>query len=348
LSANTKYFDILVSRNVSFAFSDIKYAPVMAALKSENDYILNQMISRKLVNLKLKDELGNDCLMIAAQNNNIKSLQLLLDTKQFYLFEKNKAGQTAYDIAVSQKKEAMKVLLFKYMQNHVLEEVKTQVHSLQTRKTMANRVLLRHLNNLLAKNKSYPVVVSYINNEKRSVIQNIIREADEAVNKALAAAHQNSNYNSAIYILENAIRNNPEATNLNRARQYCAKLKKNQQYEQERQRVLQEKKNKINRMSSSDIEREVTQFLDQWLSDMRLDKDTSSYWTSFASAKTFFSVKSWQVIGVRSTWSAWHNTVIVQVDSSNKGGMPIRNNWRIVVSRNRDSDFRWRISDIIE
>ena len=101
-------------------------------------------------------------------------------------------------------------------------------------------------------------------------------------------------------------------------------------------------------MSEREIRREVTNFLNKWLTDMRLDKDTSSYWTNAYLAKTFFSVKSWQVIGVRDSWSAWENTVIVQVDSSNKGGIPIRNNWKIVVRRNQDDDFQWKISSIIE
>lgn len=347
LSSNTKFFDALVAKNVSFTYSNIKYSPVFAALKGNNDYVLKYLVSKNLVDTNLQDDGGNNCLMIAVQNNNTKSLQILLETNKFDPFAKNKAGQTAYDIAVKHNKTAMKDLLFQDMEKRVLTDVKKQVHSWQAR-SIANRVFLRHLNNLLEKNTQYHSVVTYVNDMKRNVIRNIIRDADNAVNKAMMAARKSTDRSYAISCLENAIRNNPEATNLERAKKYCEELKKTYQYEQERQKILQAKRKKYNRMSEREIRREVTNFLNKWLTDMRLDKDTSSYWTNAYLAKTFFSVKSWQVIGVRDSWSAWENTVIVQVDSSNKGGIPIRNNWKIVVRRNQDDDFQWKISSIIE
>jgi uncharacterized RDD family membrane protein YckC/DNA-directed RNA polymerase subunit M/transcription elongation factor TFIIS len=81
-----------------------------------------------------------------------------------------------------------------------------------------------------------------------------------------------------------------------------------------------------------------------WLTDMRTGRDPSGYWEASYNMRTLYSVNSWEIISCE-----FHSDdaakVRVMVESSTKGGFPIRQTWEVWLGRQRGE---WKISRLVE
>lgn len=81
------------------------YSALNLVIKNSNIATIKSVLSRKDINVNNQDINGDTPLMFACKNKDKTNIQLLLAHKKIDLTLKNKAGQTAYDLAAEQHKK---------------------------------------------------------------------------------------------------------------------------------------------------------------------------------------------------------------------------------------------------
>lgn len=336
--------DVLLGMNARCNADSLMNSPLYIAVKTDNTNAV-RMLKSKGANFTpaAVDDNGNNLLMLTAESGNTDIFKLL-PLSEFDLFKTNNKKQTAYAIA-AEKRNAVAPLLLDLMDNRLYAEVERQVKAITSEGSFTSQIRL--LEELQEKMKTYRKITAYIEKEKGEVRKKIRYAATEKVRNAINSAKRDKYYQSAIKTLENAIANNAEASNLDEAKSYLEKLRRDLARDQEKREALEKKKNAIRRMSSSALSAEITSFINRWLTDMRLERSTSHYWEYPVLASTLFNVKSWEIIGASDgEWSHFYETVVVSIVSTNKGGTPIHKNWKVTLQRN--DDMNWKITNLAE
>lgn len=350
LSGNNDIVDFILERKPDFNNSELKTSPLYAALQSKNCHAVEKLLEHNIP-LTLRDDNKNNFLMYSAMTGDETIFSLLLERMKrlqgFDLFEINKNNQNVYDIAVEANSPAIVQIIKPSMADiYYNTNVKPILNNLSKANTITDcKKALTRLDefNLLYLNDKAKEQIS----ETKQVLTNKIRSlSNTAISSAIESAKKDKYYESAIKILESAIASYPDASNISEAQNYLAEIRKNAQAEAERQAQINIKKKKIAAMSPAELKNEITGFINSWLNDMKLDKSTSSYWSSPILETTLYSVKSWEIISSSSDYSPNYNTITLQIESSTKGGFPIRKNWRLSISRN--DDMEWKIMSFNE
>ena len=135
---------------------------------------------------------------------------------------------------------------------------------------------------------------------------------------------------------------------LDDAKRYLKDLKERLEREKEQQAELERKRKAIRMMNTLALKSEITTFINKWLTDMLMERSTAHYWLLSSLATTLFNVRSWDILGPSDgEWSHFNETVIVSVESTKRGGIPIRVNWKVKLLRS-DNDMKWRILSVDE
>lgn len=121
--ASKEVADLLIERHAPLdAVDDKGLTPLLRALDATDD---NRMQVRKLVkagaNLEIPDGDGNTPLMVAAKNGNEEMVAHLLAAGAV-METKNKAGQTAWDLALARREEAG---MPGYLSGEILADLRT-------------------------------------------------------------------------------------------------------------------------------------------------------------------------------------------------------------------------------
>ncbi len=338
-----KIVEELIGKNIEINGPGLQSSALYQAVLSGNNDIAKFLLG-KSAGINLLDENGNNILMVAAAAGNLSSLKLIVEAGGDVLAT-NKKEQTALDIAVEKGNPQMVAVLAELTNNKQAAVVQAQINTLLADKSsnyskMASELELiekKYLNNSQIKTLVETAQTNIRNQEKT--------RAGKAILDAIAAAREDRTYGAAIKRLEAALVENSLADNLYEAQDYLNKLKAAEQTELEKLARVKERREKLEKMTYFEQKSEIHEFINSWLSDMRLDKDTSQYWATPSGGSVFFNVKSWNIID-NSSYSRQINTIVVSIDSSNKGGMPIRNNWKVVIRR--DDYLDWKISSIKE
>jgi hypothetical protein len=84
--------------------------------------------------------------------------------------------------------------------------------------------------------------------------------------------------------------------------------------------------------------------VNSWLKEMRTGSyKTALYWEDPKLGQRFHSLNSWEILDVSLYGDGGHATI--QTASSTKGGIPIRKNWRVCLSKGTGE---WKVSVIME
>ncbi len=350
LSGNQSVLDFILSKNPEVNSPDLKTSPLFAALQSRNSYAVEKLLAKVGLKLNQQDGDGNDFFMYAAMTGDRGIFNLLFNRMKnrqgFDLFRANSQGKNIYDIAVAANASAVVEVLKPEMEKeYYAREVKPVLDNLVKAGTIAEckRALTRlgEFTGPLVGDRAKEQIAAV----RKRLEDSIKRMSSAEIQKAIDAAKEDKYYESAIAALQKAIEGYPEAANLSEAQTYLAELRSKLKVEAERQARIKARKEKVEAMSQGELKTEIQTFINAWLNDMKTGVDTSSYWKSPTSASTFFSLKAWEIITPASYRSSF-NTVIVQVESSTKGGTPIRKNWEVAITRN--DEMEWKIISVTE
>lgn len=344
LGKDPKIVPYLLKNGVSANGKDFSTSPLYAALKAGNQSAVTALLDAGAV-WTGKDAAGNDALMVAAGSGKPELVRTLL-MKKFNLFATNAEGKTARDIAMASGFREVEQILTPEMNREVLERIQRETDAVIADTDSSHASLSKRLDELEAQTGKLPEAEKMIATVRKKIDQRERAKQTTQMNQALAKIKNDTDLTTAIKILEAAIREFPMANNLNTAQSLMEGLTRKQKAEEVRQEEIRKKKEKLKGMSSEQIQAEVKAFIDDWMGQMRIKNDTSKFWKHPSLASVLFDVKSWEVIGVRSEWSPLYNSVSIMVESSTKGGYPIRKTWSAVLSRN--DDMQWKILSLDE
>ena len=82
--------------------------------------------------------------------------------------------------------------------------------------------------------------------------------------------------------------------------------------------------------------------IEGWLSAMKDGEDTTEYWEYPALEQRLYSVKNWEILSINIAGEMAFATI--QVESSTKGGFPIRKNWKLHLK----DDIGWKLTLMTE
>ena len=74
--------------------------------------------------------------------------------------------------------------------------------------------------------------------------------------------------------------------------------------------------------------------VNSWLEAQQRGQDGNRFWAASTNKKRLYSIASWEIV------SSSSYSVTVLVDSSTKGGIPIRKTWRVDFGLNKQSKIR--------
>lgn len=97
------------------------YTPAMYAARYGRFGILKFLIDDRHANTSIVDTQGNNMLHLASMFGKLTPVRYLLEEKRFFLYAKNRKGQTAYDIAKLDAVRTMSVL--EYLQKKMNEQL---------------------------------------------------------------------------------------------------------------------------------------------------------------------------------------------------------------------------------
>jgi ankyrin repeat protein len=337
---SSQIVDILINKGVGVDAGKFEYSPLYAALKSKNTHAVKALLDAQ-ANFAAKDSLGNDALMVAAEAGNALNLERMI-ALGISVLEKNSAGLDAYSLAHAAGHKLLAEKLALLIDEKHYEIIHQQVEKLLVNQAFSYNEKLEQLDALkgrVGKTNKIAILIEKTRSQLTGAEQ---RRSFTAIAEAIESAQKDKSYESAISTLESAIAACPLASNLDQAKKYLQKLHLGLENARKHQAELREKKEKLKLMTQVEIKTEIASFIEHWLQDMRLAKDTSSYWAHPILSETFYNVKSWEIIGVADQYSPVYNCVSVMVESSTKVGIPIRKTWKVTLSRD-DNDLKWKI-----
>lgn len=337
LSKNKDVFNYIYRQNANVKSDKFESSPLHAAISVGNEYAVQELL-KSPQDWNGVDENGNNALMLAAQNGNATIFNLIF-AYDFPLKKKNKNGKTALNLAYENGHSDIAALLYAKMKKILLADLKTALDSLLASKQNPTDSL-KKLDTLAKEFQGLPEAKTALDDAKENLQQRARKQSTDAIANAIKRVEKSKSNSEAIKILDLAILENPLARNLEEAKKLREYRRRKEKEELARLVRTREKRERINRMTQREIKEEVTAFINRWMKDMRLSNSTSNYWAYPSLEATLFDLKSWEILGASRTWSTQINTVLVQAESSTKGGFPIRRTWKVVVSRNNDLDWK--------
>lgn len=333
--------ECLLAKGAEITAGTLEHTPLYAALKKKDTALVVKFLKTGM-DLKQQDSNGNTPLMIAAECGDINAVQFMVKQKADLLHQ-NKAKKNSLDLAVENGHERIVSLLSPLTKAEKKKQVRREVAVIVDRASrMPPARGMAALKELVEKypgfSETAPASALYEKLRKEESVR-----AERGITSAIEEAKKIDSYDKAIALLETAIKLHPAAPNLSLAKSHLEKYKEAKRLAVERAKRRQAQLARLSRMSKAEVRREVNEFIDAWLKDMQLDNDTSKYWDSSSDASTLFSVRSWRILGVsgRDGYSPVANIVIVNIQSSTKGGYAINKSWKVGILR--DDDMKWKI-----
>ena len=279
--------------------------------------------------------------MLAANSGNAALVRFLLDKKLYSPHAVNADKQTARDIALKNSHTSVAEILALAMKNERYGWARNEADKISNSRadytTKSNS-----LSELLKRYSDIPEAVSYIQRvlaqEKADEIERQTAELNKVISRASKADSAD-----AVSILEKGINENPLASNLSTAKSRLSQARSRYEAEQQRLARKREREKRLDNMTQAELQSEIHSFINNWLNTMKDGESTGRFWFSPVLAQTFFSVQSWEIYNQKH-WSARLNSVRVLVNSSNRGGSPIRKVWSVSIIRN--DDYNWCITTI--
>lgn len=285
------------------------------------------------------DAEGNDALMLASRQGSPEMVQLVLDKlPKLSVFRKNKKNQTALALAQAGKHTDVVPLLRQAMKR----QMEQRLNALDSNKSITWEQKIRQAEAMRPQAGGFPEVVGLVDAHLKKYNAQIVLEQTQALNAAVNEAGELKDPEIALRKLKYALTKYPRAEedSINRAKdrievlqQRIAEIKR----EEERVAAL---RRKVNSMSQSQLRAEASEFINDWLKDMQVGNNTGKYWKYPALSEILFSVKSWTILD-GSTWGAHSSSVKIIIESSTKGGSPIRKVWS--VSLTRDDEMKLKV-----
>ena len=289
----------------------------------------------------LKDSKGNNCLMLAANSGNAALVRFLLDKKLYSPHAVNADKQTARDIALKNSHTSVAEILALAMKNERYGWARNEADKISNSRADYTSKS-NSLSELQKRYSDIPEAVSYIQRvlaqEKADEIERQTAELNKVISRASKADSAD-----AVSILEKGINENPLASNLSTAKSRLSQARSRYEAEQQRLARKREREKRLDNMTQAELQSEIHSFINNWLNTMKDGESTGRFWFSPVLAQTFFSVQSWEIYNQKH-WSARLNSVRVLVNSSNRGGSPIRKVWSVSIIRN--DDYNWCITTI--
>jgi len=345
LSGNEVIFDFVLSKNPPCESENLLSSPLYVAMKARNAYAVSKLLAFETAQCALADDDGNSLLMHAAMTGDKTVFGILLKKMElspdFNLFQVNNNKKNVLDLAIEANATRIVEIIRARMQQTyyelnvepVLADIKKAITISDCRAGIAQ---LEKLDVNLISEKRHNDVDKAI----QSLKNKICWLSDAEIEKAISEAKIDKYYNSAIRNLNAAIEKYPEAMNLDKARNFIKELEAKLQAEIARQERIRALKEKVNNMSQSELQEEVQHFINSWMRDMKNDRSTGSYWKTPAMGKTLYSLNSWEIL-VPDHYSPTFNKIILLISSSTRGGIPIRQRWKLFMTRN--DDMEWKI-----
>lgn len=104
-----------------------------------------------------------------------------------------------------------------------------------------------------------------------------------------------------------------------------------------------EEERRARTLANEQAKKDIETLVNDWLATMRVKKPCGRFWYSGNDAEQLFSVVDWKVFDVEANATNGSGKAIVNIDSSNKGGQPIRVTWTVTV---RKEGGAWKIYSI--
>lgn len=331
---NTEIFDLLMTKKASLKSRDFSVSPLRIAIENKNIYMVGKLLKAG-IDANGTDQNGNNVLMLCAKGGDMNIMQLLL-SKNTSLFDTNSEGKNAYSIATETGHTQIANLLNNKMDEIQLKQIKQQVAALGSSHGTTFEKIVEGVKKL----KSQPDIRKQSANFLDGVLvyldQQIIKRDNDKLNNAIAMARneKNKSIDSAIKLLEDALKVPNKANNRSNAEKYLKEL-----------RNIKVKNDRIANMSQKELRTEINDFIYSWLYTMRRKGYTGGFWQYPSLAKDFFNVKKWEIFS-DDNLRAFENTIIVNVESSNKAGMAISINWKVTIKRN--DNMEWKIMNVAE
>ncbi len=343
LSGNNSILDFVLDKNPRNSSVNLVSSPLYAAVKSKNNYAFGKLLKFETDFNRVDDD-GNTLLMHAAMTGDEIIFDLLLakyeEQPDFNLFQENKNSKSVLDLALEASATSIAQKIKSKMANiYYRANVKPILDDIKETNTIADcKGILIRLDkvdaNLLSEKRKQEV-----NNGRQRLQNKICWLSDAEIEKAISQAKLDKYYGDAIRRMQAAIENYPDASNLDKARQCLGQLQVLLQAEIERQERIKVLKEKVNRMTQSELQTEIHSFINSWLNDMKHDRSTSSYWEVPTLGKTLYSLQSWEIL-IPDRYLAFNNEIKILISSSTKGGFPIRQNWKVFITRNDDMELK--------
>ena len=157
------------------------------------------------------------------------------------------------------------------------------------------------------------------------------REAVRWFKKAAAKGNREAQYNLAIVEKERI------ANNIVRDLRQARTLAEN---EREARARRAEEERRARTLADELAKKGIETLINDWLATMRVKKPCDRFWYGGDDKTQLYSVVEWKVLDVDADATNGSGKAIVNIDSSNKGGQPIRVTWTVTARKKGDA---WKI-----
>lgn len=96
-------------------------------------------------------------------------------------------------------------------------------------------------------------------------------------------------------------------------------------------------------LANEQAKKNIETLVNDWLATMRIKKPCDRFWYGGDAKTLLYSVVDWKIFNVEADAAEGSGTAIVKIDSSNKGGQPIRENWTVTA---RKEGGAWKIYSV--
>lgn len=324
--------DFLLKQHIELNAPTFTASPLYAALTHGNHESAMHLLDAGCPYVG-EDDAGNNLLMLAANAGNLFFVQELVD-KGIDPLAMNKQQQTALSIAISRGHQEVANYLQTIGEKQILELVR-QIGKHYPTSYDEYQELMNQFDNLEKTAQGYDEALATITKTRQGITSREVARQTDVVNIAINSVSEDTPPPNAIKDLENTIAACPLASNLDNAKYMIRQLQEIQRLLVEKLRRAEEQRARIAAMSKVEREKEVDDLINNWLGDMRVGRDTSSYWLYPSLSETLFSVQNWDILDY-----GGYIRVIVNISSSTKGGMPIRVSWVVSLTRNDDAELK--------
>lgn len=336
----------LIGRKCEINAPLLEQSALYPALKNQDPASVKLLLESG-ADVRLCDAAGNTAVMLAAQSGNPEIVQLLLDRNVSVLL-KNRDGKTASELAFAAGHNTIGKTLGAMEKKFYMEQLNAKVEAIlkdKKRPYAEKENLLKALEPSVRKDSDRKKI---LDRAKQTILAEEAKRTEILMKACMASALKDKYFESAIRTMERALRNYPLAANRKEAEKMLQDLREAMRKYELRTEALNKKKKAVESMSESQIRREIEQFVNQWLNDMRMDYKTSHYWKNPDHASVFFNLVSWNIFGVRGgNYSPYSNQLRINVKSTNKGGYNIQVTWNVALVRDKET-LEWKIISVTE